>query len=167
MRSTLINKLRFFITLLIFSIIMSCSTSPEFTSTQVDKTLTPQRVIAEPDISLNKVVLWGGTILDTRNFENSTQIEILGYPLDSSHRPLLDNKPLGRFIVLHNGYLEPATYSQGELLSVLGSIGKNQQGKIGKKLYTYPVVRAEKLHLWSKTDGRSNTRFHIGIGIRL
>jgi len=167
MQSTLINKLRFFTALLLFSIISSCSTSPEFTTTQVDKTLTPQRVIAEPDNSLNKIALWGGTILDTRNLENSTQIEILGYPLDSSHRPLLDKKPLGRFIVLHSGYLEPATYSQGELLSVLGSIGANQKGKIGEKLYTYPVIKAEKLHLWSASDGRSNTRFHIGIGIRL
>jgi len=167
MQNILINKLRFFIALLLFSIITSCTTSPKFITTQVDKTLTPQRVNAEPNNSLKKIVLWGGTILDTRNLENSTQIEILAYPLDSSDRPLLDKKPLGRFIALQNGYLESATYSQGELLSVLGSVSVSQKGRIGEKLYTYPVIKAEKLHLWSASDGHSNTRFHIGIGVRL
>jgi len=167
MQNILINKLRFFIALLLFSIITSCTTSPKFITTQVDKTLTPQRVNAEPNNSLKKIVLWGGTILDTRNLENSTQIEILAYPLDSSHRPLLDKKPLGRFIALQSGYLESATYSQGELLSVLGSVSVSQKGRIGEKLYTYPVIKAEKLHLWSASDGHSNTRFHIGIGVRL
>lgn len=167
MPDTLIIKTRFYIALLLFSILAACSSTPEFKTTKVDQTLTPQSVIAEPGVSLNKIALWGGTILDTRNLENSTQIEILAYPLDSSHRPLLDKKPLGRFIILHNGYLEPASYSQGELISVLGSIDVSQKGKIGKKLYTYPVVKAQQLHLWSASDGRSNTRFHIGIGIRL
>jgi len=167
MQKSLITKLRFYISLFLLGALTSCSTTPEFKTTQVDKSLTPQSVIAEPDRSLNKIALWGGTILDTRNLENSTQIEILGYPLDSSHRPLIDKKPLGRFIILHSGYLEPATYSQGELLSVLGNIGISQKGKIGEKLYTYPVVKAQQLHLWSASDGRTNTSFHFGIGIRL
>jgi len=167
MPETLFFKRRLFLTLALFSMLMGCSTTPEFKDAKVDQALTPQSVITEPDLSLNKIALWGGTILDTRNLEDSTQIEVLGYPLDSSHRPLLEKKPLGRFIILHSGYLEPATYSQGARLTVLGSIGVSQKGKIGEKLYIYPVVKAQQLHLWSANDERSNTRFHIGIGIRL
>jgi len=167
MPETLLFKRRFFLSLVLLSMLMGCSTTPEFKAAKVDKTLTPRSVIAEPDLSLHKIALWGGTILDTRNLEDSTQIEVLGYPLDSSHRPLLEKKPLGRFIILQDGYLEPASYSQGTQLTVLGSIGVSQKGKIGEKLYIYPVVKAQQLHLWSATDGRSNTRFHFGIGIRL
>jgi len=167
MLETLLFKRRLFLALVLLSMLMGCSTTPEFKAAKVDQTLTPQSVIAEPDLSLHKIALWGGTILDTRNLENSTQIEVLGYPLDSSHRPLLDKKPLGRFIILHSGYLEPATYSQGARLTVLGGIGVSQKGKIGEKLYIYPVVKAQQLHLWSASDERSNTRFHFGIGIRL
>lgn len=167
MPNALTIQLRLYTISLLLSILLGCSTAPEFKTTEVDRTLTPQSVIAEPNTSQGKVALWGGTILETRNLENSTQLEILAYPLDSSHRPILDNKPLGRFIILHTGYLEPTTYSQGELISVLGSISESQKGKIGETLYTYPVIKAQQLHLWSASDGRSNTRFHFGIGIRL
>lgn len=167
MSQSLIAKLRLFTALLLLSILQGCSTAPEFKTTEVDKTLTPQSVISEPNSSQGKIALWGGTILDIRNLKNNTRIEVLAYPLDSSYRPLIDNKPLGRFIILHAGYLEPTTYAQGELLSVMGNISESQKGKIGETLYTYPVIKAQQLHLWSASDMRSNTRFHFGIGIRL
>lgn len=145
----------------------ACSSTPVFESNKVDKSLTPQSVLAEMDISLNKTALWGGTILDTRNLKTTTQIEVLAYPLDSSHRPMLDKKPLGRFIVSHPGYLEPASYAQGRHISALGKIARAQQGKVGETQYTYPVMNAEKIHLWSVEDKKSKTSFHFGIGVSM
>lgn len=158
----LLAPLSLFITLL-----AGCASTPDFDTTGVDKALTPQSVIAEPDLNRGKSVVWGGTILNTSNLEEMTQIEILAYPLDSSQRPLLEDKPLGRFIVQHKGYLEPATFGQGRLLTVLGSVGDTQSGKVGKSPYTYPVVIARQLHLWSLREPRSRTSFHLGIGVRL
>lgn len=150
---------------LFIGLLASCATTANFDLTQVDQTLTPTSVIAEA--SHGKIALWGGTILDTHNLKNSTQIEVLAYPLDSSHRPVQESKPLGRFIIQQKGYLEPADYTQGRLLTVLGSISDNQTGKVGKSSYTYPVINAQQLHLWSLNNDPGNTRFHFGIGIRL
>jgi len=144
-----------------------CASSPNFDTTLVDRSLTPSSVTAEPAISLGKTAIWGGTILDTRNLKDSTQIEVLAYPLNASQRPLQESKPLGRFIILQKGYIEPATYAQGRQLTVIGTINKQQVGKIGKSQYTYPVIRAEKLHLWEPYSDKSKTSFHFGIGIGL
>ena len=145
----------------------SCAGTPVFDTSAVVKSLTPQSVIAEPADSRGKTALWGGTILDTRNLKDSTRIEVLAYPLDSSQRPVLGSKPLGRFIIQQQGYLEPATFSQGRLLSVIGSVGESQSGKIGDSAYIYPVINAQELHLWSPVSGQSRTGFSFGIGIRL
>ena len=162
-----IMQLKTFFTLLLVTVLYGCATSPEFNTEQVDTTLTPQSVIADADNSLGKIALWGGTILDTRNLEKNTQIEVLAYPLDSYQRPLQSKKPLGRFIIIHAGYLEPETFAPGQLLTVLGGVSKSQSGKIGESNYTYPVVTANQLHLWSLDGTRSKTSFHFGIGIRL
>jgi outer membrane lipoprotein len=152
------------LSLTLFSLLLGCASAPDFDTSQVDRSLTPQSVIAEPEISRGKIALWGGTILDTRNLKETTQIEVLAYPLNSSERPLLDSKPLGRFIIQQQGYLEPTNYAQGRQLTVLGSVSETQSGKVGETSYTYPVINATQLHLWSQADD-SNTSIHFGLGI--
>lgn len=159
--------MRTILSIALICLLASCASTPTFDTSQVDRSLTPQSVAAELALSRGKTALWGGTILDTRNLKDSTQIEVLAYPLNSFHRPLLDNKPLGRFIILHRGYLEPTSYAQGRLLTVLGKVSGSQRGQVGKSTYTYPVISAQQLHLWSPSDERSRTSFHFGIGIGL
>jgi len=151
--------------LAVFIPLSACVSTPEFDTSQVDRSLTPQSVAAEAEISRGRTALWGGTILDTRNLKQSTQIEVLAYPLDSSNRPLLDSKPLGRFIIEHAGYLEATTYVQGRNLTVLGVISGSQSGNVGEASYTYPVVSDTQLHLWSPSRERSSSSIHFGIGI--
>ena len=156
----------FLITILLFAWLGGCATSPEFDTTGVDNSLTPQSVIAEPANSKGKMAIWGGSILSTRNLETTTQIEVLAYPLNASHKPMLDSTPLGRFIIEHKGYLEPATYKKGLSISVLGEVSKVQKGKVGESDYTYPVLSARKIYLWVPGND-PQTSFHFGIGVRL
>jgi len=154
--------MRFLILLLILT---GCASAPKFDTTQVDQSLTPQAVLADPAQARDKFVLWGGTILDTRNLADSTQIQLLAYPLNSSQRPDANLQPLGRIIVRQPGYLEPTSYAPGRLLTVFGRVGDTQQGNVGEASYTYPVVIAEKLELWSQGSTSSQSSFHFGIGI--
>lgn len=158
-----------FYLLVLFALLSACTSTPEFDTSQVDRSLTPHNVIAEPEVSRGKVVLWGGMILDTRNLKDTTQIEVLAYPLNASNKPMLESKPLGRFIIKHTGYLEPATYAQGRHLTVSGSVSGNHSGKVGETSYDYPVISDLQLHLWSQnSEGtRSNVHFGIGVGIGL
>jgi outer membrane lipoprotein len=148
-----------------FAVLLGCASTPEFDTSQVDRSLTPQSVIAEPEVSRDKVALWGGTILDTRNLKDGTQIEVLAYPLNASSQPRLESKPLGRFIIKHSGYLEPTTYAQGRQLTVLGSISGSQSGQVGETTYNYPVISDSQLHLWPQTSDRSRSNVHFGIGV--
>ena len=132
------NKLIF---LGITSLLVSCVTTPDFDTSLVDRSITPSSAINKNNATLGKSVIWGGTILDIRNLKDITQIEILAYPLSSSHRPLLEKKPSGRFIIKQTGYLEASNYAAGKQLSVLGKISGQQSGKIGESSYTYPVIK--------------------------
>ena len=151
--------------LTLFALLSACASTPEFDTSHVDRSLTPKSVIAEPEASRGKVALWGGMILDTRNLKDTTQIEVLAYPLNASNKPMLESKPLGRFIIKHSGYLEPATYAQGRHLTVLGSVSGKHSGKVGETSYDYPVISDRQLHLWPLASDRSRTNVHFGIGV--
>lgn len=155
-----------FLYLCLVGLLASCASTPVFDTSDVDRTLNPKVVIAEPELSLDKLVLWGGTILDTQNLKDFTQIEVLSYPLDSSDRPRLDQKPLGRFIIRNSGYLEPEHFSQGRRLSVLGKVGEKMSGKVGNSDYIYPLIHAQQLQLWSPR-GQTRSNFQFGFGIHL
>lgn len=148
----------------LLSLITGCASTPEFDTSRVDQSLTPKSATVLSEVE-GKTVLWGGTILDTQNLVDSTQIEVLAYPLNSYHRPIQDSNPLGRFIVHYPGYLEPTTYEQGRVVTVLGKISGIREGKVGESTYTYSVIDSEQIHLWSRDSDRSRTSFHFGIGI--
>jgi outer membrane lipoprotein len=154
-----------FLYLVLIALLSSCASTPDFDTTLVDNKLTPKSIIAEPEKNRGKVILWGGTILDTTNLKDTTRLEVLAYPLDTSHRPLLESVPLGRFIIMYDGYLEPANYAQGRLLTVLGKVSGSQSGKVGESTYTYVVIDSEKLHLWSLDNGSDRTSFQFGVGV--
>jgi len=156
---------------LVFLVILSaCASSPRFDTKPVDLTITPRRAVTELPAIGGRSVLWGGVILGTHNLETHTQIEVLAYPLNSNQIPQRDRDPLGRFILERRGFLEPASYAEGRLITVLGKLMRNESSKVGDSNYFYPVIEASDLHLWSRDseyNNRSNVRFGIGIGIGL
>lgn len=152
-----------FITILL----AACATYPEFDTRQADLSLTPININNKQTFPAGKKIIWGGVILETRNLKESTRIEVLAYPLDQHYMPQQDQTPLGRFMISQPGYLEATSYSQGRLVTVVGKLDKQITGKIGETEYNYPLIFAEKLHLWSKDGNGISTRFHFGIGIGL
>jgi outer membrane lipoprotein len=146
-------------------LLTGCAGTPVFDTAQVATSLTPDKALAAPQKSLGKRVLWGGTIVDTRNLPNVTQIEVLAYPLDSSFRPRLNRQAIMRVLVQQAGFLEPQVYAKGRKITVLGTLQKIASGRIGEADYEYPVVAADKIKLWSESENK--TRFSLGIGLRL
>jgi outer membrane lipoprotein len=147
-------------------LLSGCTSQPTFNTQQVTLKLSPQQLLENPSAYYDKTVLWGGTILQTHNLTEYTQIEVLAYPLNSYHRPLTDQAPQGRFLVHHKGYLEPAVYTQGRLFTVMGKLYKTESGQVGEHSYNYPVIQSEQIHLWPvKSEPSSRIQFGIGIGI--
>jgi len=153
--------------LLLFAALLlsACASGPKYPTEGVALTLTPQQAIAEADSQTGKSVLWGGMIVNSTNLEQRTRLEVLGYPLDSDQRPQTNQPPYGRFLLFKEGYLETVDYAPGRQITVLGRFSRVQSGKLDETSYTYPVVDAEQLYLWSKGEEKSEPRVQFGIGV--
>jgi outer membrane lipoprotein len=136
--------------MLLAAIVLSaCATSPKFDTVGLDTSITPQTAVGEMSSLQGEPVLWGGVVITSANLKDSTQIEILAYPLNSNQRPNREQKPLGRFLAVHAGYLETTDYASGRLITVRGTLSDKRIGRVGEAEYTYPVVNITQLHLWS------------------
>ena len=148
-------------------VLSGCAVGPKFDPSGVDKALTPQRAAAEIEQLHGSRVIWGGTVLGSHHTQATTQIEVLAYPIDSRFRPDTETTPLGRFLIIKQGYIETADFAPGRSLSVSGTLQRSQPGQIGEVTYHYPVVEPLDLFLWPREDAsrRSNVQFGFGLGI--
>ncbi|MEJ2509705.1 MAG: Slp family lipoprotein [Gammaproteobacteria bacterium] len=105
-------------------------------------------VRSEPETAYRgQAVRWGGSIIETENHAQQTRITVLAQTLDSDGRPDGDQSG-GRFIALVNGFLDPAVYQAGRLITVAGHIAGTETHLIGKYPYRYPVVQVDTYYLW-------------------
>ena len=145
-------------------IVRGCATPYDIGN--ADPRVTPVEAAQDVAGMLNHTVAWGGLIAAAKNLKDKSEIEVVGYPLDSENRPNHDAKPTGRFLVIQPGYLETADYAPGRLITVVGTVTETRSGTVGEAKYVYPVVVATKLQLWPKsTADRREPGFHFGIGV--
>lgn len=157
--------LKLFATWLLPLALYACAAGPRFDSSGIDPGLTPTRASQQMESLRGQRVLWGGVVIATSNLADATQIEVLGYPLESNQRPDIGASPQGRFLIHREGYLEPTDYAQGRVVTVVGRLREVRPGRIGETDYLYPVVEADQIHLWPRDSGRPATRFNFGVGV--
>ena len=112
-------------------------------------------------------VLWGGTVLSVSNLTDSTQVEIMGFPLDRQQRPTTGHTPQGRFVASYEGFVEPLDFPIGRVVTLLGSISDPIRGTIGEVEYVYPAINVIDSHLWTEQELAPKPRVSFGIGINL
>jgi len=148
-------------------VLAGCATTKTFNTEGIDLSLSPRRASVESEALKGKLVLWGGVIIASANLKDSTQIEILAYPLDSSQRPMVEDQALGRFLAIQPGYLETTDYAQGRQITVTGTLGVTRTGRVGESEYVYPVVNISQHQLWSKEGEYVEPRVRFGIGVMI
>ncbi len=159
------NKLRLFLSAMLMSVLAACA-SPPLQTKSVNTHLLPNALKHNPE-SVTGTVLWGGVIISSVNLPEQTQLEVLGYPLDRTQRPMSKADAVGRFLVNTPGYLETVDYAEGRLITVVGSLQGVISGTVGQAQYDYPSLRANKIHLWNERDSQQQPRFIFGIGVSL
>jgi outer membrane lipoprotein len=97
-------------------------------------------------------VRWGGEILNVEPRANSTCFEILSRALYADARPMSDDYSEGRFIACKPGFFDPYVYTQGRDVTVVGTVGGNEQHKVGEFDYTFVTVEASQIYLWPESD---------------
>ena len=154
------------ILVLVLFIISGCATGPKFPTDQVLTRVTPAMVVQNNAAYIGKRVIWGGMIVNSTNLKAATRLEILGFPLTRAQRPTTSGRPQRRFLADHKGYLETVNYTKGRYVTVIGTISRNQPGRVGESKYEYPLIHIDRIYLWPvETPGTSRPRFHIGIGV--
>lgn len=99
-------------------------------------------------------VRWGGTILSLQNIEGWTRIRVRAYPLDELGRPQTDSSDLGVFVVQAKVPFDKPTYAQGREITVAGTVHADMQRQNIAKQAQVPLLTAEDLYLWEKTEAR-------------
>lgn len=156
-----------FIFFLLAVLLVACATTPPIDTAGVDSTLTPDKALSNIDTARGQRVAWGGVVVNTKNLKDSTEIEVLGYPLAKDGRPNLRAAPQHRFLLVRQGYLESADYRNGRLVSAVGTVASTRKGMVGEAPYVYPVLQADEVYLWPLEEGRgsNNSNVHFGIGV--
>jgi outer membrane lipoprotein len=152
--------------LIVASILISCLSCTSVISSGVRSQVTPKVSLADvaqnPAAHTGNVIIAAGTIIEAKNLQEGTRLEILQYPTTSSGRPKLGEPSGGRFLVLSPGYLETAIYRPGRQITVAGEVSGVRELPLGETAYRYPVLTARELHLWP--EGNGGPRLHIGFG---
>ncbi len=150
---------------LAIAVIISAGCAPPFSKTLLDtveKNLPFSELHKAPESHAGKMLMVGGTIVDTRNLKEGTQIEVLQKSLDGEGRPALTDETGGRFLVVTQTYLDAAVYHCGRSVTIIGEVTGSKVQPLGELGYRYPVLTAKELHLWSPYSG---PRFSIGVGM--
>lgn len=130
----------------------SCAPFSREIMERVDPSLTIREIQKNPQLSRGKMVLWGGVIAETVNQKNETVLKIIQTELDFQKRPVNPDKSSGRFIVQTPGFLDPAIYTQGRQITVLGEVVGKEVHPLGGIEYIYPVILAKEIQLWERAE---------------
>ena len=128
-----------------------CAIKPiakEYRQQAAAEDVTFSMVLANPDAFVGDVVLWGGIIIETKNFKNGTNIIVLETPLYGSERPRARGFSRGRFIAQSSKFLDPVIYRPGKKITVAGVVKGKEAQPLGETKYTYPVVSVKQMVLW-------------------
>lgn len=131
--------------------VSACATSPIATRYRQEaksEDVSYSMVLQNPDAYMGKIVLWGGSIIETTNLQNGTEITVLQEPLGSEGRPENAEESLGRFIAMSPNFLDPAIYRSGKKVTLAGEVTGKKDLQLGETTRTYPVVTIKQLHLW-------------------
>ena len=154
--------------MLLGCVLTACAPAPLYKTTGPAVAAVPFEVAQTPERFVNREVIWGGRIVQVKNFTDYSEIELLAYPLDSSQRPRANDSGNGRFIAVMSGYVEPLDYPTGALMTISGMLNGSRAGNVGQADYVFPLVRVAQAHVWSAeemTKGRSNVHFGVGLGV--
>lgn len=131
--------------------------------------ITPATLSLSADSSVKgKTFTWGGKVLSVKNLKDRTLVEVMAYALGAKGKPDVHGGTQGRFIAEYSGFLEPAEYPHGQLVTATGSMLGYIDGKVGAADYRFPSLQVEEIRRWPGSrsfEGRSKPRVNLGIGL--
>lgn len=135
----------FILTTLFF---VSCSVISKSVTEQSISPVHFKTLLLEADKHIGDTVILGGYILETKNSAQESTILILQSPLGFGQEPKIKDQTEGRFIVVHNGFLEPEVYRKDRKLTVAGVVTGSVTMEIGGFPRPHLKIRSREVFLW-------------------
>jgi outer membrane lipoprotein len=123
------------VTLLVILLGACASPAPQVIREPLSGGISLAEARAKPDTYTGRRVRWGGTIAAVDNRKTETRVELVEPDLDSGGRPEQTGRIGGRFPARFSGFVDPAIYSEGRELTVVGTLLGSVGGTIGKMPY--------------------------------
>lgn len=114
------------------------------------------------DIEAHKgvTVFWGGIILEVKNLEDGSYVEVFETRLGRDGVPMgRDSK--GRFYIYSVGLLDENLFEKGKKISVIGKVKELKEGKIGDMDYSYPVLDPIETKLVREVEVYEERYLHV------
>ncbi len=129
-----------------------------------DRSVNFADILKDPPKYTGRTVVVGGAIIDARNLEDWTEIEVLQMPLGYRLKPVRPEESAGRFILVFKGFKDPAIYGAGKKITAVGKIEGFRTGSVGKMTYNYPVISSTEDYLW-QMEYEPSIGIGVGVGI--
>ena len=126
------------------------SAFPKEVMSTVNTAITVEMLRPDPLAFKGQRVMVGGEILSTQPRTDETEIELLTRRLGSDGAPERGDQSPGRLLLHSPAFLDPAVYSQGRRITVIGTVSGSEERKVGEVPYRYPVILVERIRLWPK-----------------
>ncbi|GAD81310.1 Slp family lipoprotein [Vibrio ezurae] len=139
---------RFLSVLILGAIMAGCSSLPEALVSKNDAVVTDYDTWLNDEQGDTAELRLGGVIAKVTNLESKTRLELVNLPINSGGKPDINVEPQGRFVAYIDGFVDPTTFSEGRLVTVLGKADGIEEGKVGEFNYRFPVMKASGYHLW-------------------
>jgi outer membrane lipoprotein len=126
---------------------------------------TPAEIAAGPERYHGADIVWGGKIVDVRNLADTTEVQIVAYPLDGAQRPDPRAPTIGRFVVALPGYVEPLDFPPGRFVTLRGRVDGTRAVRIDEHDLVFPLVADANVHLWPVNFPYEEPRVHFSFGV--
>jgi len=122
--------------------VAGCATAPKALQGQFDSQ-SPQDTA-----SAGAAVRWGGIVIEVVPQADRTCFQILSRELSGSGRPRASDASEGRFLACRAGFYDPAVFTQGREVTVVGTLDGNERRSVGEFELQLPRIAASTVYLW-------------------
>jgi outer membrane lipoprotein len=135
-------------------VLLSCSPLSRSVRQEAETGIAFEAVRHDPETYVGKKLVLGGYILQVVNMPKVTKITVLQTPLGAQDRPQSREQSQGRFVAVYDGFLDPAVYEEGRMLTVAGAVLGKEVIQIDGHSYPSVAIKPIETHLWKKEEIR-------------
>ena len=147
-------------------LLAGCNTVPEKLAVSDTAALTSYQSALDLTAKSESQARWGGRIAAIENRADSTVLDVVNFTLKANGRPKPSDATEGRFRLYMQGFLDPAIYTEGRLVTAVGKVGAPEQVKVGEYKLKQAVIYGQELHLWSEPQEKAKEYIYVPYVIR-